>query len=486
MVKKNLIVKKFLNKILHNFKTSKKEFFKYGKEKCTYDAAYSEIKKINFFLKDYKKEKIAVFSEKSIGYYLSVISIILSGNTWIQFSNATPLNRIKEIIKFTNIKVGILDKSFNLKNFYKFKNLRLLKYDKIIKSKNMKSFTLSNINSTDIACIFFTSGSTGKPKGVLIDYLNLAESVNYQIKNLDYSREEIFADCHDTTFVMSICTIFPMLLLNCTISPLINLNDTIFPLDHIKKNKITTLITVPSFILYNKQRLQDLKIKNLILCGESFPYNILKLILTKIKFKNLYNCYGATELSPWAFSYKYKKKDYKFLKLMRKIPIGKAFRGVKSFVNEKNELCISGSVVSKGYLNNLKDTKEKFFSKNKEIFYNTGDLCIRKNNLYFIEGRNDSMVKIRGYRVDLNEIDNTIKVLSSINLSFSYLSGTNKKPYIVTVFNSENKKNISKIKKIIQINLPAYMIPKKIFQITKIPFNKNGKIDRIFLKKKYQ
>ena len=47
-------------------------------------------------------------------------------------------------------------------------------------------------------------------------------------------------------------------------------------------------------------------------------------------------------------------------------------------------------------------------------------------------------------------------------------------------------KNISKIKKIIQINLPAYMIPKKIFQITKIPFNKNGKIDRIFLKKKYQ
>ena len=95
---------------------------------------------------------------------------------------------------------------------------------------------------------------------------------------------------------------------------------------------------------------------------------ILYIILTKIKFKNLYNCYGATELSPWAFSYKYKKKDYKFLKLMRKIPIGKAFRGVKSFVNEKNELCISGSVVSKGYLNNLKDTKEKFFSKNKEIF----------------------------------------------------------------------------------------------------------------------
>ena len=77
-----------------------------------------------------------------------------------------------------------------------------MKYDKIIKSKNMKSFTLSNINSTDIACIFFTSGSTGKPKGVLIDYLNLAESVNYQIKNLDYSREEIFADCHDTTFVI--------------------------------------------------------------------------------------------------------------------------------------------------------------------------------------------------------------------------------------------------------------------------------------------
>ncbi len=486
MGRKQLIVKKFLSKILYNFKSSKKEFFKYGKERCTYDDAYSKIKKINFYLKDYKKEKIAVFSDKSVGYYLCVISIILSGNTWIQFSNTTPLNRIKEIIKFTNIKVGILDKSFDHKNFYKFKNLKIFKYDEIIKSKNIKSFTLSKIDPTDIACIFFTSGSTGKPKGVLIDYFNLVESVNYQIKNLDYNKEEIFADCHDSTFVMSICTIFPMIFLNSTISPLISQNDKIFPLDHLKKNKITTLITVPSFILFNKERLQDLKIKNLILCGENFPYNILKLILTKIKFKNLYNCYGATELSPWAFSYKYKKKDYEFLKLMRKMPIGQPLKGVKSFINKKSELCISGSIVSKGYLNNLKDTKEKFFSKNKKIFYNTGDLCIKKNNLYFIKGRNDSMVKIRGYRVDLNEIDNTIKKINSINLSFSYLSGTNKKPYIVTVFNCENKRFTNEVKKIIQLNLPTYMFPKKIFQITKIPFNKNGKIDRIFLKKKYQ
>ena len=138
MKKKNLIVKVFLKKILDNFKFSKKIFFKYNEEKYTYNDAFIKIKKINFFLKDYKKEKIAVFSEKSIGYYLSVISIILSGNIWVQFSNATPLNRIKEIIKFTDIKVGILDKSFNRKNFYKFKKLKILKYDAIIRSKSTK------------------------------------------------------------------------------------------------------------------------------------------------------------------------------------------------------------------------------------------------------------------------------------------------------------------------------------------------------------
>ena len=486
MKKKNLLVKVFLKKILDNFKFSKKIFFKYNEEKYTYNDAFIKIKKINFFLKDYKKEKIAVFSEKSIGYYLSVISIILSGNIWVQFSNATPLNRIKEIIKFTDIKVGILDKSFNRKNFYKFKKLKILKYDEIIKSKSTKSFTLNDIDSTDIASIFFTSGSTGKPKGVLINYLNLAVSVNYQIKHLNYDKNEIFADCHDTTFVMSICTIFPMLLQNNTISPLVSLNDKMFPLEHIIKNKITTLITVPSFILYNKQRLQNLKIKNLILCGENFPYNILKLILTKIKFNNLYNCYGATELSPWAFYYKYKKKDYKLLKQNGKVPIGNPLKSVKCFINKKKELCISGPIVSTGYLNNSKDTKEKFFLKDKETFYNTGDLCIKKNNVYFIEGRNDSMVKIRGYRVDLNEIDNNVKKLNSIDLSYSYLSGGNKNPYIVTVFSSENKEFINSVKKIIQINLPTYMVPKKIFQIKKIPFNKNGKIDRIFLKKRYQ
>ena len=60
----------------------------------------------------------------------------------------------------------------------------------------------------------------------------------------------MFADYHDSSFVMSLNIIFPAVYQNSTISPLINSLDKMNPLDHVKKNKITVLITVPSFFLY--------------------------------------------------------------------------------------------------------------------------------------------------------------------------------------------------------------------------------------------
>ena len=79
---------------------------------------------------------------------------------------------------------------------------------------------------------------------------------------------------------MSLVIIFPAIYLNCTISPITNSYDKFFPSKHIVKNKISILITVPSFILFMKANLPKNKIfiKNIILCGENFPVNILTLI----------------------------------------------------------------------------------------------------------------------------------------------------------------------------------------------------------------
>ena len=246
------MIGKFLNQIIFNLKNSKNFFLLNNEIKFFYSQAYIKLLKLNYVLSTENKSKIALFSDKSIGYYVSVIGIFLSGNTWIQNSPSIPLQKIKEIIKFSNIQIGLYDKSFKNEKVLRIKNIKILNLSKIFNSNNKKDLILKKINKKDISCIFFTSGSSGKPKGVKITYENLISCAFHQIKNLNYKKKQIFADCHDTSFVMSLVVIFPTIYLNGTFSPLISLSDKLNPMEYFIDNRVSNLITVPSFIMFNK------------------------------------------------------------------------------------------------------------------------------------------------------------------------------------------------------------------------------------------
>ena len=476
----------FLKKIILNLKKSKNVFFKNNCNKLYYKEAYKEIKKIINFLASKKKNKIVVFSDKSANYYLIVLSIILSGKTWIQISPNIPLKRIKKILKISNANIGIYDESFGNKKQLNALNIPLWDIKNILKSfVPIKIIKLNKIKPENDAMIFFTSGSTSFPKGVKITYHSFIYSAFQQIKNLNYKdNNSVFSDYHDTSFVMSLNIIFPAVYSNSTISPLIEYTDKINPIEHIKTNKISILITVPSFFLYiNNFIKKKIFIKKVIFCGECFSYNIFKLLKKKIFFNELYNCYGSTELSPWAYFYKYKNKDNKIIKKYNQLPIGSKFVGLNSIVNSQNELCISGPVLSKGYVLKKKN-KGKFFSYKKKLYYNTGDVCEILNNKYtFITGRNDKQIKIKGYRINILEIENYARKVKGIEFAMCFKKA-NLDTLVLIVFSKsityefflENLKS----------NLPKYMIPQNIILKKQIKLNKNGKIDRTFYKEKYR
>lgn len=474
------MISSFLNQILVNFKTSNNYFFTNNDTKLTYKKAYKRLSSFNTFFKKYKNEKIALFSDKSSDYYIAVLAIFLSGNTWVQISPILPTKKVKEIIKFSKIKIGVYDNSFDNRKIFKIEKIKIYKLSHLSKLKPSNKFLdFKNIDKEDISCIFFTSGSSGKPKGVELTYQNVISCAKHQIKNLNYKNNQIFADCHDTGFVMSLVVIFPAIILRGTFSPLISLSDKLSPIDYFLENKINNLITVPSFILFNKEKISKLNLDNLILCGENFPYKILNILLKKTKINSIYNCYGATELAPWAFFYKFKFVDIKIIKKLGKVPIGKPFKGIYYSFNNLNELIIEGNVVAKGYLNNIEETKKKFLSNKKINKYYTGDIGFKYHNLLFISGRNDSQVKIKGHRVDLSEIENVARKFKNNLFTFCFL----KKKRLTLIYNNEKAENKQKFLKFLKNNLSNYMLPNKIIYIKKIPFNKNGKIDRLKLKK---
>ena len=487
-----MMINTFYKKIFSNLNSSE-IFFTHYKDKYTYrDLKNFCLKLFNTlgFLKN-KRNKICIISEKSFELYASSFGVVLSNNIWVPISQSSPLERIFEITNDLKPDLFIFDnvntlKMLRLKNFLKKKGINILLFDEIKQAKPIKRFPKSKFKKNDVAMIFFTSGSSGKSKGVKITQSGYIYSLLQQIKRLYFKRKKlIFGDYHDISFVISLNILFPCIYLKSTISPGLLMKDILFPIEHIERNNVNCLVTVPTNINrirnYYKKIKNKLKLEILVLCGEPFYFDLMDYIINQKIAKDIFNCYGSTELSPWVFSHKVNKSDRKKYKNFSVVPIGKKFKNIKTKII-KNELYIGGPTLCHGYLDE-KQNKLSFVEINKTRFYRTNDIVDNVEDIFFIKGRNDSVVKILGNRVELFEIDNQIRKVPLVKNCFVFLKEINDyEKYIFAVVEGTGVKEQNILNKLRKY-LPNYMIPRQVKILKKFPVNKNNKIDRPKLKK---
>ncbi len=479
--------KNFTDRCFKNLNKNK-TFYKYFNE----EKNYTDLKK--FFLKFKKKvvnerTKIVTFSDKSFEMYATIASIFLSNNIWIPLSATLPINRMLNILKVSGAELIIIDNNSPILDNVKFKKyikknkVRVLSYNQITnyKKKITDKISYTKFDYDQISMIYFTSGSTGDPKGVPLTYNNFISCFKSKEKILYKDKKNlIFGDYHDPSFVISLVIFFPCIFLGSTISPSKNIFETLNPSDHIKKNKVNILITVPSTISRIKESNVDLiklnKVSKIIMCGEPFRLDLAKFILDKIKPKKLYNFYGSTEVAPWIFFHECKRKDIKIYKDYDLVPVGRPLKNVQIKI-ENNELIVSGPVVSNGYLDS-KQNKNIFVKIKNMIWYKTKDQIIAFKNKYFIKGRIDKVVKIHGYRVDLGDIEINIRKLKNIEEAVVYLKKIKDKKILSCALKTKTKINQINLINNLSKKLPNYMIPKNISFYKKFPLNRSGKIDR--------
>ncbi|XLS27836.1 amino acid adenylation domain-containing protein [Flavobacteriaceae bacterium M23B6Z8] len=465
-----------------------------------------------------EEEVIAVLADRSVDYIESVYGIWKSGGVYLPIHPELPQNRISVILenaavttlcvsrKYLDIAIALLSEQVSLKHVVCIddtldRELSIhegcIFYDKAaINAGEPLTNSLSVIDN--LAYVIYTSGSTGTPKGAMLEHRGMLNHLFIMVNDLKMSEESNVAQNASQSFDISVWQMFNALIIGGTTvvySHWETLQVQKFS-ELLTKHQITLLQLVPSYLTVLLDEMDNHtkdffpNLEYLLVTGETVKKNLLERWFTKFPNIKVVNAYGPTEAA-----------DDITLYIMDRvpeghsIPIGQSLANLNIYiVNEDEQLCpvgvkgeiwVSGLGVGRGYLNDAEKTEKVFvndpFQGSRQArLYKTGDLgkFLPDGNIEFF-GRKDYQVKVNGYRIELEEIENYLSQLSAV------------KEAIVIVHTSEDQVTqlfgfvtcydqvaAEGLKQELATYLPDYMVPSRIIILDAFPLTPNGKVDR--------
>lgn len=343
----------------------------------------------------------------------------------------------------------------------------------------------ANVSYDNLMYVIYTSGSTGEPKGVLVEHKGIVNLVLEHRNILKISNGIHFLQFASISFDASCFEIYNTILNGAKLVVLDKekLIDSNSFGQIIEEYKISALAIHPSYQEIVQDKLKGVKI--LISGGEPLNPIVAKNIIDK-KIK-LFNSYGPTENTVCITI-----ADNALLP-NGKVTIGKPVNNVEVYIldDQRNpvpigiegELYVSGRQLSRGYLNQPELTKDKFLINKfnpESTLYKTGDIAkwLPTGNIELL-GRIDDQIKIRGYRVELSEIEAIIKKSGYVQQCVVVVHEPNQGDkhlvsYVVTNELEIKQKLISHLRS----KFPNYMIPSFIIELDEIPMTANDKVDK--------
>jgi amino acid adenylation domain-containing protein len=466
---------------------------------------------------------VAIMMERSIETIIAIFGILKAGGAYLPIDPLYPQERVDYMLKDSNAKILINKSEIRNSKFETNPN------DQTINDQNESlqcgtaivlnfehlnfdivscfEFRASNFNSSNLAYIIYTSGSTGKPKGVMVEHRSIVNYIWWAIKSyMDENAGNIcFPLFTPLPFDLTVTSIFsPLLSGNMIIIYKETLIDQI-----IEENRVEIVKLTPSHLkmIVEMEGKINSTIKKFIVGGESLETDLAGRVAQKFnKTPEIFNEYGPTEATVGCMIYKFSPGTD--TDNLRSVPIGIPADNVQIYLLDKNqkpvpiglagEIYISGAGLARGYLNRPELTAEKFVAhelhelnelkqiknKSRENFhhsnlYRTGDLArwLNDGNIEFL-GRIDNQIKIRGFRVELGEIELQLLSHDGIKTSVVLLMAENGENYLCAYFTADKEVEIAGLRDGLAKKLPHYMIPSYFNQIESMPLTTTGKLDR--------
>lgn len=510
---------------------------------------YSDII-ANYIIKNAKTENpVAIYANKDTMILPVMIGALKSGRAYVPMDISFPQQRVDDVVEavcpdvifdFTDGQYFYEDKTTKKSNY---KDIEIIDKESLCSmvknadaelSKEVKSDNW--VKGDENSYILFTSGSTGKPKGVQISTYNLDSFISWMspILGIDGS-EKVVMDQPAYSFDLSVSQLYPGIANGATLYSLSKsvVADFKLMLEEMKKSNMDVWVSTPTFIgmclsddSFSEKLLPNLR--KLLFIGEVLPVETARKLRERFPKADIINGYGPTEATV-GISHVVITDDH--ISSGQSLPVGVPMPNCKIKIidennneleqGQKGEIVIIGPSVSKGYYKNEAKNKESFYFEtldpwkdmNKEYAekldkrssedksfdelrfraYRTGDLgsILPDGNIKY-SGRKDFQIKLNGYRIEIEDIENNLRKVSNVNNAVVLPVYKNEKiaflKAIIELKESNdlgNLKNGIRIKKELASLMPEYMIPRSVAIIDRMPTNTNGKIDRKKLKEEY-
>ncbi len=430
-----------------------------------------------------KGDFVCVMAHRIPETVIALLGIMKAGAVYVPVDPAWPVERKQFVLEDCSAKLCLGKETDSMP--VTVTDMNSLLSQRGIKNPGRKA------DWSDVAYCIYTSGTSGMPKGVLVshegvwslrEYFMVSQDIQNRPRSLQFAS---FAfDASISELCMSILSGNTMVMASDEVK-----YDAKKLGSFLKEQRVDIGIIPPQYL----DLMDETGLQTVISAGSETNQKIVKKHCKNAVYSN---DYGPTETTVCATYWKYDGTS----EIPYRIPIGKPIYNKNVYIMNQNELCgiqipgeicVAGDGIAVGYLNRPELTEEKFIPNpfGAGRLYRTGDLgrWTEEGSIEYL-GRIDSQIKIRGFRVELAEIENVLLKLEGIDTAavIPYQKG-NKDAVLIAFYVSRGcEVNEADIKLLLAQSLPNYMIPSRILPLESIPVNTSGKVNRHRLIEIYQ
>ncbi len=457
---------------------------------------------------------VGICVERNQYLIISILAVLKSGCAYVPLDPINPKSRLDYIIENSNISYVLthsLTQEFSWEN-----DLQLIYLDATSVQNTLAQYPCSNLNHlvvnlNSLAYVIYTSGSTGQPKGVMVEHGNIARLMAVAKNDFSFSADDVWSLFHSYAFDFSVWEIWGALAYGgrLVIVPVEVTKSAQEFYQFIQQYGITVLNQTPSsFYRLSDEIVQskrEFTLRYVIFGGEKLNVKRLRPWMNSYGDHRPYliNMYGITETTVHVTFRRIVAADTQYATSV----IGRPLADLTCYVVNKTnalqpmgawgELLVAGAGVTRGYINQDRLSAQRFlkdpFNDNNQKVYRSGDIVRWKavNELEYF-GRCDQQIKLRGYRLELGEIEAQMLLHKDIKTCSVLIEGQHADEQRLIAFVvldttvTDHNRFSKQIRQVLGESLPIYMIPAAIVPIDILPLTANGKIDQQALFTVYQ